>query len=102
MKLAMVAAGTKYFAKSNVSLTRWPSLSVDRVPRILALIMPRRHFLLASKTPDPEFPVVETSAIAVRNLGSRSGGNRAGDIIRDRASASAVATMTGSPGDNGC
>jgi hypothetical protein len=61
------------------------------------LMMPSRHLLPASNTPDPEFPVVATSLITVENLLRTSKGSNCGDMMRDRAVPSGIATMTGSP-----
>src|SRR6476469_10378846 len=87
-------AGTKYLARSLYSL-RGPILTGIW---ILRLIMPSRHLRLASNTPDPEFPVLATSLITVPNFARSVWGNSFGDIMRDLAVLSGIATMTGSPG----
>src|SRR3981081_3699745 len=57
MKSRISTAGTKYFAMSLVP----PVVGAMN----FRLIMPSRHLRFGSKTPDPEFPVVATSAISV-------------------------------------
>jgi hypothetical protein len=64
MNSAMVHAGTKYFARSRILL--FGSSGLVRT-MIFRLMMPRRHLRFASKTPDPEFPVVATSLMTVEN-----------------------------------
>src|SRR5258708_7113923 len=54
MKSRISRAGTKYLA---ISL---PSIVVN-----FALMIPSKHLRLGSNTPDPEFPVLATSAIKV-------------------------------------
>src|SRR6185437_70522 len=73
MKALIVAAGTKYLAMSIVREGA-PILSGCRVTEILRLMIPSRHKSAASNSPDPEFPVESTSAIAVPNPPRRSAG----------------------------
>src|SRR5664279_41072 len=59
--------------------------------------MPRRHFLSASKTPDPEPPAISTSLMKVLKLNRYFGGSNCGDTIRDRAVPYERTTMTFAP-----
>src|SRR3954463_14086901 len=63
-------------------------------------MMPSKHFLSASNTPDPEFPVEATSAITVLNFLVLAG-SRCGAKIRDRAVPSGTTVTTASPGQGG-
>src|SRR5204863_7786844 len=95
---AIVDAGTKYFAVSIVVLM--PESFCVRTWEIFLLMIPSRHFLCASKTPDPELPVVATSRITVENLFTAAG-NPFGDRTRDRTGPWADRLTTSSPG-HGC
>src|SRR6516225_3510000 len=94
MKARIVDAGTKYLAISFCSLSL--SALAGRT-KIFWLMMPSRHLAPASNTPDPELPVVATSLITVENFVRTSGGSSCGDMMRERAVPSGIATMTGSP-----
>src|SRR5947207_11700589 len=96
MKARMVDAGTKYLAMSFSS--RSASEVLGRT-EIFLLMIPRRHLVPASNTPDPELPVVATSRITVGNFVRTSKGSNWGDKMRERAVLSGIATITGSPGD---
>jgi hypothetical protein len=90
----MADAGTKYLAISFCSL---PASTPFGRTEIFWLMMPSRHLLPASNTPDPEFPVVATSLINVENFVRILAGSKCGDMIRERAVPSGIATMTGCP-----
>src|SRR5919204_313951 len=98
MNERIIDAGTKYLAISFCSLPA--SALVGRL-EIFRLIMPSRHLVPPSNTPDPEFPVVATSLISVGNFVRTSGGSSCGDMMRERAVPSGTATMTGSPAHGG-
>ena len=98
MKLAITEAGTKYLAISTVSFFPVPFRVI--CSEIFLLMMPRRHFLSASNTPDPEFPVVATSLITVSNFRELRG-KSLGESIWDRARPSGTTVMTRSPGQGG-
>ena len=98
MNFAITDAGTKYFAISTVSL--FPSSFRTTRCDIFLLMIPSRHFRLASKTPDPEFPVVATSLMTVSNFRTLIGSNF-GESICDRAVPSGTTVMTRSPGQGG-
>ena len=70
-------AGTKYLAMSC-------SPPLSDLLKIFRLMMPRRHLLLASNTPDPEFPVLATSLITVENLNRTLKGSIADDMMCER------------------
>ena len=62
-------------------------------------MMPSRHReLSASKTPDPEFPVLATSGIKVGNMARTRGVMAVGVKSLERAVPSGVATITADPG----
>ena len=65
---------------------------------ILRLMIPSRQRLAPSNTPEPEFPVVATSAIAVSNRPRRSAGIAWRGRTLERAVPSGMATTTASPG----
>src|SRR5262249_53914375 len=94
MKARIVDAGTKYLA---ISFSLLLGSSLFGGTKIFRLMMPSKHFCPASKTPDPELPVVATSLITVENFVRTSGGSSCGDMMRERAVPSGIATMTGSP-----
>src|SRR5262245_24036230 len=94
----MVDAGTKYLAISFSSLSA--SEVLGRTKSFL-LIIPSRHLVPASNTPDPELPVVATSRISVGNFVRTSKGSNCADTTRERAVLSGIATITGSPGHGG-
>src|SRR5438045_2988196 len=85
----IVRAGTKYFAMSLPPPGVW---AVN-----FALMIPSRHLLFGSNTPDPELPVVATSAINVENLLRRPGARTSGEMMRDLVAFCPSTTMTGSP-----
>src|SRR5215467_9697433 len=93
MKVRIVDAGTKYLAISFCSLSL--SALAGRT-KIFRLMMPSKHFCPASNTPDPELPVVATSLINEGNLVRILKGSHCGDMMRERAVPSGIATMTGS------
>src|SRR3954452_13440288 len=90
MKARISAAGTKYLA-----------MSLPPADENLRLIMPSKHLLFGSNTPDPEFPVVATSPIRVENFLRHSEEMTCGATMWDRAARSASTTMTSSPGHGG-
>src|SRR5438270_3359696 len=98
MKARMVDAGTKYLAMSFCSLSASELLNRTE---IFLLMIPSRHLVPASNTPEPEFPVVATSRITVGNFVRILKGSNCGDMMRERAVLSGTATMTGSPGHEG-
>src|SRR5664280_1503686 len=105
MNSAIVDAGTKCLAISLVflakSLTTRPFSIRKLYFHILLVKMPRRHFLSARKTPDPDPPAIRTSLMKVLKLVRYSDGSNCGDIIRERAVPYERTIMTFSPAFGG-
>ena len=93
--MRIVDVGTKYLAISFSSLSASLLFGFTKNFR---LTMPSRHLFGASNTPDPEFLDGATSLISVENFLGTLKGSASGDMIRERAVSSGIATMTGSPG----
>jgi hypothetical protein len=86
----MVDAGTKYLAISFCSLLA--SELLGRTESFL-LTMPSGHFVPASNTLEPEFPVVATSRITVGNFVRTLKESNCVDMMRERAVLSGTATI---------
>src|SRR6516162_1089969 len=97
MKPRIVDAGTKYLAIS-FSLLR---ISTVCLLKDFLADDAKQAFVIGSKTPEPEFPVVATSAIKVENLVRHVNGNICGETMCDCVPCPASTTMTGSPGQAG-
>ena len=101
MNSTIVDAGTKCLAISTVFLAKSltiRSFSIRKLySHILLVKMPRRHFLSARKTPDPEPPGIGTSLMKVLKLVLYLGGSDCGNIIRERTIPYERTTMTSSP-----
>ena len=77
MNARMSLTGTKYLAMSLVCVGA-PTRAPNCPTVIFRLMMPKRQMLRASRTPDPELPVVATSPITVSKRARRSCGTAEG------------------------